>query len=70
MTEIKKRKRKDLDSSEESCWTEKDRNVLIRLVKQCQKLGSEGSSGDWKTFLKVLGCLYCCLYCIIFARTA
>jgi hypothetical protein len=58
MTENRKRKRKVLDSSGQTCWTENDRNVLIRLVKQCQKLGSEGSSGEWKTFLKVSVCRF------------
>ena len=35
-------------------WTEYDSSLLIRLVRQCQKLGSSGVHGEWKTFLKVL----------------
>ncbi|CAL8460769.1 g300 [Coccomyxa elongata] len=53
MTEHPKKKRKVAVGSDQPCWTENDRNVLVRLVKQCQKLGSEGSSGSWKNFLKV-----------------
>ena len=60
MTEHPKKKRKVAVASDQPCWTENDRNVLVRLVKQCQKLGSEGSSGSWKNFLKV--CIYTVSY--------
>lgn len=59
MTEHPKKKRKVAVASDQPCWTENDRSVLVRLVKQCQKLGSEGSSGSWKNFLKVIWFFNC-----------
>lgn len=64
MTEHPKKKRKVAVSSDQPCWTENDRNVLVRLVKQCQKLGSEGSSGGWKNFLKVVS-----VHCVVLRET-
>jgi hypothetical protein len=33
-------------------WSEIDSQLLVRIVKQCQKKESSGEHGDWKTFLK------------------
>lgn len=49
----KKRKLEDSQAVTEWKWTEHDAALLIRLVRQCQKLGSSGAHGEWKAFLKV-----------------
>ena len=54
MTMPKKRKNIEVEAPvpNERQWSRKDLNLLIRLAKQCQKLGSQGIHGDWKTYLK------------------
>jgi hypothetical protein len=49
----RKRKLEDYPALPEWKWTEHDAALLIRLVRQCQKLGSSGAHGEWKAFLKV-----------------
>ena len=53
MTVSKKRKIAEISLQKQWKWSKKDVTVLVRLVKQCQKLESAGNHGDWKTFLKV-----------------
>jgi hypothetical protein len=41
-------------------FTPSDANLLVRLVKMCQKMGYGGLRGTWKDYLKVR-------YCIVFS---
>ena len=54
----RKRKAEGASAPNTRSWTEHDGSLLIRLVRQCQKQGSSGVHGEWKTFLKVLALVH------------